>query len=105
MQPPSYGIFYGDKKWFKDNDFTWFPEQFFLQQSLLHHRDGQTTTLKRKISERVDKTPYKPQLLGQASAVFEAETVMMAWPDNVKRRPTIVKIWLGYAADGFDLSI
>ena len=88
-QPPPEGIYFGDEKWRKENKFTWFPEARFVGRTL-RHRDGRTTTLKKMICERVSVAPDEYELVGRASAVYQALTV----ENNSKRVKTIVKIWM-----------
>ena len=74
-EPQPLGIYYGNASWFRNNDFSWFPDNVFKNKywSFGKHEDHQSIKLVAKINEKVSMKPDRPGHVGQASAIYNAQ--------------------------------
>lgn len=98
----SVGIYFGNRAWFKQNDFSWFCKNTFEDCSWAfpnpqHPQTRQSLRLTKKICEKVARIPdLAHHVAGQATAVYEA---VIEENNAVVREDIIVKIFMRYDKD------
>lgn len=92
-KPPRVGIYWGEGRWFKEHNFSWFPGHRFQGRNwpFGETTDGRSVKLVKRITERVPLKPDRWDCRGLATAVYDAQI----WKDNqVEREDVIVKIFM-----------
>ena len=86
------GIYYGDSEWFRNNNFSWFPDARFKNRNWHFPKpnDRQCVKLISKISERVSIRPSRYTPMGLATAVYNAQILN----GNQGGNQVVVKIFL-----------
>ncbi len=87
------GIYYGDKSWFRDHNFCWFPDTTFKSRNwqLGRPEDHQSVKLTAKINERVAIKPDIYELVGLAVAVYNAQILK---GNRITQNDVIVKVFM-----------
>ena len=87
------GIYWGDEKWFRDHDFSWFPDDVFKNRSWPFGKpeDHQSVKLTAKITDQVSLKPDNRAPFCQASAVYQAQILNK---HEIAHNHIIVKIFM-----------